>query len=62
MSELLALVDGGYRASSDEPVRRGPQAVIAFFRDARGRGRASGVPTEMYFDLDEARRAAGLDS
>ena len=89
----------------DEPVRRGPAAVIAFFRDwmdrfegldveweleqagpesalafihMHGRGRESGVPAEMryaqlwtfdglrpvrmvlYFDLDEARRAAGL--
>ena len=89
----------------DEPVRHGPVAVIAFFRDwmdrfegldveweleeagpnralafirMHGRGRESGVPTEMryaqlftfdglrpvrmvlYFDLDEARRAAGL--
>jgi ketosteroid isomerase-like protein len=89
----------------DEPVRRGPAAVIEFFRDwmerfegldveweledagpdsvlayihMHGRGRGSGVPAEMryaqhwtfdglrpvrmvvYFDLDEARRAAGL--
>jgi ketosteroid isomerase-like protein len=89
----------------DAPVRRGPAAVIEFFRDwmerfegldveweledagpdsvlafihMHGRGRGSGVPAEMrfaqhwtfdglrpvrmiaYFDLDEARRAAGL--
>jgi ketosteroid isomerase-like protein len=55
----------------------GPESVLALI-DMRGRGRESGVPTEMrfgqlwtfregrairmvlYFDVDEARRAAGL--
>jgi ketosteroid isomerase-like protein len=55
----------------------GPDAALAII-DMRGRGRGSGVPTEMRFfqlwtfrdgrairmemfsDLDEARRAAGL--
>jgi ketosteroid isomerase-like protein len=55
----------------------GPQRALALI-DMRGRGRESGVPTEMrfgqlwtfrdgravrmvvYFDIDEARRAAGL--
>jgi ketosteroid isomerase-like protein len=57
--------------------RAGPESVLALI-DMRGRGRESGVPTEMrfgqlwtfregrairmvlYFDVDEARRAAGL--
>jgi ketosteroid isomerase-like protein len=57
--------------------RAGPESVLALI-DMRGRGRESGVPTEMrfgqiwtfrqgrairmvlYFDVDEARREAGL--
>ena len=75
MSEVLQLLDRGYTMIWRE--RRLEARALAFIR-MHGRGRESGVPTEMryaqlftfdglrpvrmvlYFDLDEARRAAGL--